>query len=103
MRCIGDKGGRGKGNEEVATCLEQRSQRADHQNVDAHDAHAQQAIDQRAIDDDINVKEARAQDGNTDRERDKEKYKRLYSDLSMGSQGSRRRRKLCKAQQISIT
>ena len=30
-------------------------------------------------------------------------YIRLYSDLSMGSQGSRRRRKLCKAQQISIT
>ena len=30
-------------------------------------------------------------------------HNRLYSDSGMGSQGSRRRRKLCKAQQISMT
>ena len=68
----GDEPGRDEREPEVGALLYERGETADEEHVDRHDAHGQAAVDERAIDQEIDVVEAVAEDRDADREREAE-------------------------------
>ncbi|KPV51090.1 hypothetical protein SE17_23210 [Kouleothrix aurantiaca] len=63
--------GRQQGHPHIALGVEQRAQVGHHHNVQAEDAGRQRAIHQRAIDQNVDIVQAVAQDGNAQRHRQK--------------------------------